>query len=140
MGCSNIKGANEFGLIKKKQAEKKKEILNNPHNEDEVAEQINPGKSSKTKKENALDELTKTTLAEPSLLSKTLPVDLSNLSNVSVVHPGHSVNLKKSMIEKPSFPVFDHRFDFDLDLEIPKDSAKENNQLIEEVLNDLKSN
>jgi len=75
MGCSNIKGANEFGLIKKKQAEKKKEILNNPHNEDEVAEQINPGKSSKTKKENALDELTKTTLAEPSLLSKTLPVD-----------------------------------------------------------------
>lgn len=132
MGCSNIKGAKEYNLIKKKLIQNN-EIQINPNNEDEVAEQINPGKSTKTKKEHALDEFTKMTPVESSLLSKTIPADLSNLSNVSV-------NLMKMPTEKPRFAKYDHKFDFDLDLEISHDSARESNQIIEEVLNDLKSN
>ena len=143
MGCSSNKGTKDQVVVVSRQ----NPIVNislNPHNEDEVAEVIEHAKKPNTIHNKELDNLTKmkkdeskTTLAEPSLLSKTLPMDQVYNQSIAEVVINQSVEIKKLQTEKPNFEKVEHKFEFDLDIEDHKVTNKEHHGVIDDVLNEL---
>lgn len=108
--------------------------------EDEDSEQISPRKPVENT-EKAMDELIKsiniesrTTLIEPVSVSKTLKQETLTKSEIQI---DFSINLKNSTTEKINFDKVEHKFDFDLGLDGPKDSESDHNKLIEEVYKEL---
>lgn len=138
MGCSNIKGTQEFRrvIINNNQNKDKPSV----HCEDEVSEQISPRKQIENK-EKVIEDLTKSlinesksTLVESSLMTKTLKQE--NITK-SEIQNDFSMNFKLYSTEKPNFDKVEHKFEFDLGLDGPKDSEPDQNKLIEEVYKEL---
>jgi hypothetical protein len=146
MGCSNSKSTKSLPVLVAKDPPSKQVQLN-PHDEDEAAEVIDHGKKTINKDHEALDNLSqmkkdesKTTLADPSLLSKTVIVEMPN--NTSIVEPqgGNNVslmNVSKITTEKPTFEKVEHKFEFDLDLEERKEPPGEHHGIINDVIKEL---
>lgn len=144
MGCSNSKSTKSLPVVVAKEPLHKKASLN-PHDEDEAAEVIEHGKANKNKEHEALDNLSKmkkdeskTTLAEPSVLSKTLEQP-NNFSVVEskAINNDSIANISKIGTDKPTFEKVEHKFEFDLDLDEKKSNQESNHEVINDVIKEL---
>lgn len=144
MGCSNSKSTKSLPVVVAKEALNKKSSLN-PHEEDEVAEVIDHGKTNQIKIDEALDNLSKmkkdeskTTLAEPSIVSKN-PENYNNSSVIEykAINNDSISNISKIAIDKPKFESFEHKFEFNLELDEKKSIHESNQQDINDMIKEL---
>lgn len=143
MGCVNRKPKQSSPVIIRKETIHERQSMN-PHQEDVEAEVIEEAKTYKPKENHDMDVASKmtkneskATLAEGILLSQTAP--LNNLNTSIPDNSAFNYSIANSKIlppEKPSFPNYEHKFDFDMDIDLiekDKDLHKE----IDEFFNEL---
>ena len=145
MGCASRKSDQSVPVIVKKETIHERHSMN-PHQEDMEAEVLEEGKSKVAKDNPEMDVASKmnkveskVTLADTGPLSQTLPI--SNQVNSSIVENPvlnftlNNANNKTS--EKPNFPTYEHKFDFDLEDEKRDEQDKENHKVVDDVFKEL---
>lgn len=144
MGCSSSKSTKSLPSIQHHHENKSQSL--NPHDEDEVAEVIDHGKSKPKKEDEALDNLSKmkkdeskTTLAEVNSIIKPIPVEINQRTSLTEKPYDNNsiINISSIPAEKPTFEKVEHKFEFDLDLEEKKVDDHDHNKLIDSLAKEL---